>query len=86
MAPVVGLPAIGRMAVAGALLALAACNATPGPEHQESLLELQADAAHVSVAEAEADLAAGRYVPARDKFARLVAGDQQDMKAKLGLA
>ncbi|MFO1059999.1 MAG: tetratricopeptide repeat protein [Dongiaceae bacterium] len=75
------------MAAAAAALALAACNGTPeAPVHEQSLMELGADAEHLTLAQAEADFAAGRYVGARDKYGRLVTGYPQDNLAKLGLA
>jgi Flp pilus assembly protein TadD len=75
-----------RLVAACAALSIAACNTPTTPEHEQSLLEFQADAAHVNIAEADADLAAGRYIAARDRYARLVAGDSTNEKAKLGLA
>jgi Flp pilus assembly protein TadD len=75
------------MAAAGALLGVAACGSTSQPPPPEqSLLEFQADSDHVSLPDAEADLAAARYIAAREKFARLVAGEPQNAAAKVGLA
>jgi Flp pilus assembly protein TadD len=75
------------LAAACTAISIAACNTTTSTaEHEQSLLEFQADAAHVNIVEADADFAAGRYVAARDKYARLVAGDSTNAKAKLGLA
>jgi Flp pilus assembly protein TadD len=63
---------------------LAGCETHPPPD-TTSLSELSADAAHVNIAEAEDDLASGRLLQARDKFARLVAGDQTNLRARVGL-
>jgi Flp pilus assembly protein TadD len=78
--------AIALLASLAAMLSAAGCG-TPAPTvPEQSLMEFQADATHVSRGEAESDLAGGRYLAARDKFARLVAGDPHDMAASLGLA
>jgi Flp pilus assembly protein TadD len=75
-----------RLAAACAAISLAACNTPTTPEHEPSLMEFQADVAHINIAEADADLAAGHYISARDKYARIAVGDPANMKAKLGLA
>jgi Flp pilus assembly protein TadD len=79
---------VARLATVCSVLAIAACNmpGTPEHEHEQSLMEFQADADHVNIADAQADFTAGHYISARDRFARLVAGDPTNMKAKLGLA
>src|SRR5690349_5612898 len=76
-------------AFAGALIGLTGCDTTPkGPVDNtpSTLSQLQADAENVSIAAAEAELAAGRYTQAHDDFARLLAGDATNVRARLGLA
>ena len=82
--------AIVRGAFAGAWLGLSSCsllqNNPPADNTPATLGQLQADAEHVSIAAAEAKLAAGNYTQAQDDFTRLLLGDPTNARARLGLA
>ena len=81
--------ALANAAFVAALIGLTGCGLTktPPPDPAPATLNaLQADAEHVSINAAEADLANGRYVQAQDGFTRLLLGDPANNRARLGLA
>lgn len=77
---------IARPLVVAGLLALTACAAPRQDDLSLSLTELTAEIGAVDLDRAEADLAAGRYEAARQKFFRQSTMHPDDARAKLGLA
>ena len=75
-----------RLAAVGVVVATAGCAEPQQEALKLSLQDLTAEIESVNLDEAEADLSAGRYEIARQKFVRLDAADPGNPRIRLGLA